>query len=165
MGVRAPIDKHALAQAMALADKQQARIYALWIIGIFVGILDVKVQSLSVTGMSLLVGKPELIQGLLFWAALLFYIALIARTIATLALTTPSNFAERRRSLYYALGSRKTLRGRSTINIRLTKGLARGLSVTYLLLQLFYTLLPAVAIIGWERDALGKVIEALAVSP
>jgi hypothetical protein len=76
MALRPSFDKDAAKQINDRLDKLIGRAYILWLFGVAAGLIRLKAEKLSFSGVEYTIANPEVIQGLIFVACLLCYVAI-----------------------------------------------------------------------------------------
>jgi hypothetical protein len=161
MAIKAPTDKEAEGRFNELAIKHLARVYALWLAGIAIGVVQIRPENIDIGGVKYHIGNPEVIQGVVFFACILYYVAILANVIVYNIEHVNNSTRNKRRFIYAALGKKRTLLGRTKGEVKAHKGIAR----LYLLLgatfMLAYALLPLVHIAFFEQVALYSGLDAV----
>jgi hypothetical protein len=159
MGVRPPVNPELTAQTTEQINKRLARVYLLWLLGIVVGAVSLRLQRIGEVSFS--IDDPDMLQGLIFVACIIYYIGMIATLIATHLEIPLINKAMQRRMIYAALGTKRTLVGRSQVEIRVVKGMARVFLRFAAIFFLFYAFLPLGHILFFKQAAMLKGIDAI----
>jgi len=162
MGLRQVSNPEITKTINRLGDKLLARIYVLWLIGIFVGALHLKLEKYSVAGIEFKIEQQGLLQGLIFTGVIACYIAVICIfTIYGMQGQVGTTYPMKRQALYRACGKRKSFKGLNRSSLQNIKKLARISIAAGLLFGLIVTLLPLLQIIIFEGDsvltALGQI--------
>jgi pimeloyl-ACP methyl ester carboxylesterase len=77
MALRPPVNPEYTKELRDRLRKQLGRLYALWLLGIAVGAVQLKVQVVGVLGTSFTLGRPELLEGMIFFGCIAYYFAII----------------------------------------------------------------------------------------
>jgi hypothetical protein len=161
MSLRLPYDKSAIDTMNERGDKLLGRAYLLWLFGVGAGLIKLKANKFSFSGVEYSIDNSEVIQGLLFVACVLCYVAMGALfTLYTMQWSVFSRGVHRK-CLYLASGPTFTLRGRNLQNLRVMRRSARLKYFKYLLVGLAITGLPLAYIALFERAALWIVVKAM----
>jgi hypothetical protein len=130
MGVRPPRNSEQQKSFNAFGERMMGRIYLLWLVGIFIGALSLRIQKYSVGGFEFSIENQDILQ------------------------FPTGNHAVIRTVLYHSLGSKKTLRGLSLAQLKVRRRMARGLLKLMRALALILLLLPLMQILLWHHSAL-----------
>jgi hypothetical protein len=165
MGLRAPSSSDATKLANERVDKLIGRIYLLWLFGIGLGLIKLRADKVTFNGIQYTIENPEVIQGLIFIAVMLCYLAAVGiGLIFSLQYTTFGNRSILRRMIHLAAGSRPTLRKKQLMQIRVIKQTARKLYLLGALIMLCILFLPLGHILLFERPALWLALDAMFAS-
>ena len=85
MGVRAPFNKDVEAKVTDRFFNQVSRVYVLWLIGIVVGVAKISPEEFSVAGVRYSIKNPEILQGVIFFGCLIYYVAILTNIYMYLA--------------------------------------------------------------------------------
>jgi hypothetical protein len=66
MGVRPPRNSEQQKSFNAFGERMMGRIYLLWLVGIFIGALSLRIQKYSVGGFEFSIENQDVLQGLVF---------------------------------------------------------------------------------------------------
>jgi hypothetical protein len=163
MGLRPPSNNDATKLANERFDKLIGRIYLLWLLGIGVGIIKLRADKVTFSGIEYTIENPDVIQGLIFVAVILCYVAMAGiGTIFSLQYATSGNRLISRRMIHIA--ARRTFRNKTPIDILIIKRVARKLFLLGTMLVLFIFVLPLAHILLFERPSLWLAINAMFTS-
>lgn len=172
MPIRPPKDVEEAKQFRQRAGKLVGRIYLLWMLGIAIGAVQLKVQAVGALGLSFAIGKPELLEGMLFLGCLACYLASLAEHFLT---PYPDRSGPALiRQIIYRLRRKRTnwlerrLKERADEVSHSNRDRRRfrrgryigGLFVTRII-GITYKFLPLVHILGWRREELSAALSAV----
>jgi hypothetical protein len=162
MGVRPPLNPDRAEKHEERFEKQIARIYVLWLIGILVGAIHLRPDMIQIGGIRYIIDNPEVLQGVIFVACILYYVGLVANGVAAQITYTPLSVGLKRRMLYSAtLGYRRTLLGHPYPLIKQIKITARVLLLFAILFMLIYYFLPLAHILFFQQVVVLKGVDAI----
>jgi hypothetical protein len=165
MGLRPPTNNDATNLVNERADKLLGRVYLLWLFGIGVGLIKLRADKVTLNGIQYTVENPDVIQGLIFLAAIFCYIAIVGiGTIFSVQYATLSNRQILRRMIYTSARPRATFRNKTPREIRVIKRMARLLTRLGLGSLLFIMFFPLAHILLFERPSLWLAIKAMFTS-
>jgi hypothetical protein len=163
MGLRPPTNNDAMKQANERVDKLFGRIYLLWLFGLGVGLIKLRADKVTFSGVQYTIENPEVIQGLIFVAVILCYVAIAG--VGIIFSLQYSNLGRRsifRKMIYVA--ARTTFRNKNPMQMRSMKKVARKLfrvSAGIVALIVFF---PLAHILLFERPSLWLAIKAMFTS-
>src|SRR5262245_32489930 len=126
MPVRPPLPSPELRLATdQRLSKALGRLYIIWLSGIAIGVVKLKVEKVQVGGVEYSIQNPEVIQGLVFLACILYYVGIFGWALIMSAEYVLPTRTFSRRFVYAALGRRKTFRNVSQAQLRIIRETAR----------------------------------------
>ena len=161
MGVRPHTDIESRRRAVDKLERQLARAYLVWLIGIIVGAIQLRPEKVEVGGIAYIVENPDVLQGIIFVACFVYYVAISANLILFGIENTIQSRPMPRRMIYAALGNKPTLEGRGKDGIRAVKLSARVLLSLSAMFVMFYYFLPLLHILIFEQTVLFKGVDAI----
>jgi hypothetical protein len=161
MGLRPAYDKDMTKEAYETFNKWAGRTYFLWLCGVGVGIVKLKAEKVSFSGVEYTISNPEIIQGLIFVGVLVCYVASIGMDLINNLQWTIPNRALARRMIYLASRPRRTFQNKTTKELRAIRKRARRLYMATILFFFAVTLLPLAHILIFERGPLWIAIKAM----
>jgi hypothetical protein len=151
MPVKPRLNESAQEKANERLDKQLARVYLIWLVGLFVGALHLKPEKVEYGGLSFTIDSSEKLQGIIFFVCLLYYIGILGLVVFYQLQFVTTNRGIKRRIIYGALGARRTLIGldkRRLYMMRMSARIAFVLAVIFLGIVTFF---PAIHILWASR--------------
>lgn len=154
-------------------EKWQHRSYIFWLLGIIVGVIDLKPQTVSLLGATFAIEKQEVIQGLLFLGCIGQYLVAWVFFLGLYYVPNPGDLSLNRNAIYMAIGAvakKRTLKGRRTLigldreRIALIKKVARGGIGFKNFLRNFVYFLPLGHILIFKWNTVWRALKALLVS-
>jgi hypothetical protein len=142
-------------------DKQISRIYLVWVIGIVMGAIRLKLEKFEYGGLSFTPENSEKLQGIIFLVCIFMYIAMIGIVLLLTTQFVTTDRALKRRVLYGALDHKKTLIGRDKGTVYVFKKKAR---VLYFFMRSFLILaffLPLFHIVFFQQAVLLTGVDAI----
>ena len=161
MGVRSNYDEKQYSIINQRIDQYFARIYFMWMIGLTISALNLRVSGYQLNGITFSLSNQDALQGLFFLAVYFYYAAIIFNAITFGSQYGVPSIHIYRRVIYISLGNKKYLRGRSVRDIQNIKRLAR---VWYTIIAIFFLLsflLPFFQIAIFEVEPLFKAVNLL----
>lgn len=158
MGVRPPNNERMAEHANDRLDRMLGRLYTIWVVAIIFGALNLRLEKVQAGGLEFTLKDPDVVQGVLFVACLLYYVAILSVVIV---FTSQYRFPGRhisRRAIFAALGKRTTLLNRSTAQLIAVKKVARTIYAAAALFFLVILLLPLAHILLFQREQLMKAL-------
>jgi hypothetical protein len=138
------------------------RAYSIWFVGLIIGAVGLKPVGVSAAGMSFEISRPEIIQGIVYLACLLYSIDAFA------GLVVGSPFKSKkflRRLIYGMSGKRRTLQNISAEQIRTIKRSGKYVFRIVFWAVIAILLIPSIIILLFHRstvfDALLAVVNKL----
>jgi len=160
MGIPTHHDKDAYRELNARGDRLVTRIYVTWFLGILVGALGLEPNEFSAAGLSFKLRHPEVIEGIIFVACLGLYIWLFMYSVFVGIQHAMTTRPLLRRSIYVALGKRKSLR-RTPPSVKRAKRRARFLYHVWIFMILGVLLLPAAHILAKRGEAVQAALKVI----
>ena len=161
MPVKPRIDEARQDKANERLDKQMARIYLIWLIGIVVGAIHLRPEKVEYGGLSYIIESPEKLQGIIFFGCLVYYLGLFGNVILFGLQNFTTNHTLKRRIIYAALGKKRTLSGLGRVErlaLRLNAKVYYTLAISVLA---FIALMPALHILFVQQAVLLTGIDAI----
>jgi|SRR5882724_1330322 len=152
MGVRPNINQKMIDTANERWDKAIGRIYGLWLVGVMIGAVHIKMEKFGAAGFEFTIEKPEAVQGMMFLTCFAYYLFLIGTAILFVIQYTTTNRHILRRVIYVALGTKKTLKGKDPDQIVVLKKVAKATYGFFMLIVVIAAMLPAIHIVIFERE-------------
>jgi hypothetical protein len=125
MAVKPRFNDTLVDKANERADKQLARIYVVWLLGIIVGAIQLKVEKIEYGGISFVVDQTDTLQGLVYVLCVVMYVGLFGSLLMFSTQYLFTQTALKRRILYAALDSKKSLINRPQRDLIRIKTTAR----------------------------------------
>jgi len=147
-------------------EKTISRIYFFCLLGVVIGAVKIKPQTISLGGVTYSVENPEIIQGLIFIGSLLYYLPLFGKTFVFGLANASTNTGMLRRLVYNFArvnpsGEKKTLIRMSRLDRRVLKMLVRLMVRIVYSIAITFVFLPLIYILLFQREAVGKGFRAL----
>lgn len=157
--VRAPVNRIIIEQSSKMIESLVNRIFLVWFAGIAVGLIHIKVDHVSMSGIQYSIEKPGMLQGLLFIVCLLMYGLLAFQLVSLQVLThTPGGWLCRR-CVYFALGRTRTLVDRR--DVASVKKRARIIYRVFGTCFLLIVFMPALQIFLYENGPVFNALDAI----
>ena len=162
MAIRPSSDKDAAKIANERLDRFLGRAYLLWLFGIAVGLVKLKADKVTFSGIEYTIENPEVIQGLIFVGSLFCFVAILGVLIIfSLQWSNIGGRSIARRMIYLAARPRLTLRNKTTRQIWVIKRVARILYKLAAGIFAFIALLPVLHILLFEHTPLWLALKAM----
>lgn len=160
MALRPQINLEASRKVLDRIGKLLGRIYVLWLLGIAIGTLKLKAVSISMSGASFTLEKPELVEGILYVGCLCLYLAMLYAIYINPYASITS--VRKRQAIYSAVEKRgKTLKGKTTDERAHIKSQARNTYRVLLWIGMFGVFLPLVHILIFRAGVLWSALKAI----
>jgi hypothetical protein len=142
-------------------DKQLARVYLIWLVGIIVGAIQLRPEKVEYAGISYVIDSPERLQGIIFVGCVIYYLAIVANIILHGLQNVTTDRALKRRYIYAALGKKRTLLGIDPSAIYLIRLNARLLYATAMTILFFVAFLPLLHVLLFQQQTFLVGIDAI----
>jgi hypothetical protein len=161
MTVRPPISSAASEKFEALGERMVGRAYLLWLLGVGIGIVKLKAEKFSFSGVAYTIENPEAIQGLIFIGCILCYVVVMAQLVLFSLQWSYRTRTVHRRMLHAATSPRFTLQGKTRGQILVIKRVARVMFGGFLIVAGLILFLPVIHILLFERPAVSLALKAI----
>ncbi|WP_431014758.1 hypothetical protein [Bradyrhizobium pachyrhizi] len=161
MAVKPRYNAEAEAKANERFEKQIARIYIIWLVGILIGAIHLKPEKFEYGGVSFMIEQADKLQGIAFVVCIVFYLGAIGTGLMFQTQFMTSDRAIKRRLLYAALDGKKTLVGRDRKDVLQFKMKARLLyriALGFVALAMFF---PLIHILFFQQAAFIGGLDAI----
>jgi hypothetical protein len=161
MAVKPRINESLQEKATERLDKQIARAYIIWLVGLFVGAVHLKPEKVEYGGLSFIIDSAEKLQGIIDFVCLLYYVGMIGVVILYGLQNVNSNRALMRRVVYAALGKKRTIVGLDKRGHAVLRGSARFMYSLALICLALITLFPVIHIVFFQQPVLLAGFDAI----
>ena len=136
------------------------QIYLFWLLGIAVGALKLQPTSLSISGASFSISRPELVEGFLYLACMFLYVAGLYRVM--IHPYTPIRNIRLRSAIYAAAATRgKTFKHKTREELRVIRKVARKIYRVLMWIGMIGVFLPLLHVLTLRHAMLWTTIKAL----
>jgi hypothetical protein len=161
MAVKPRYNTEAEAKANERFDKQIARIYIIWLVGVLIGAIELKPEKFEYGGVSFMIEHADKLQGIAFVVCVVFYLGLIGFALLFQAQFTTTDRAIKRRLLYAALDGKKTLVGRDrrdVLHFKLKARVIYRIASGFVVLAAFF---PLIHVLFFQQATLLGGLDAI----
>jgi hypothetical protein len=161
MAVRLSSDKDIRTKIGERLDKFVGRIYLLWLLGVFVGVLKLKPEKVSINSIEFTISNADALQGLIFVGCICFYLAIFG-TVFIFSLQYSGFTSDvKRRAIHAGLGTRRTFRNLNSRQLLVAKKAAHVLLRFIYFIGLLIFFFPLLHILIFERTPLWAALKVL----
>lgn len=160
MALKPRADKPEFAAVRAEFFKPIKRIYALWLIGLVVGAINLRPQSATLGGLTFTFENAGLVEGIIYLGVCVLYLSMFVEDALTFRLPLRS-WGLMRKAIYFFSRPRRTLRGIKGWEIAKIKMQSRGFLFFYRVIGWLYLFIPLAHVLIWKRTVLSNALGAI----